>query len=61
MPAIIGMTIASYVLCELAEEPFKPFETDYVKSTSINKVYNELQFDEKKRGVTLKEMVVDME
>ena len=61
MPAIIGMTIASYVLCELAEEPFTPFETDYVKSTAINKVYNELQFDEKKRGVTLKDIPVDME
>ena len=61
MPAIIGMTIASYVLCELADQPYKPFETDYVKSTAINKVYNELLFDEKKRGVLVKDMKIDME
>ena len=40
MPAIIGMTIASYVLCDLAGEPYEPFETDYVKSSSISKLYN---------------------
>lgn len=44
MPAIIGMTIASYVLCDLAGEPYEPFETDYVKSSSIVKLYNELQY-----------------
>ncbi len=45
MPAILGMTIASYVLCELAEEPYKPFDTDYVKSSALNKVYCELLND----------------
>lgn len=40
MPAIMGMAIASYVLCELAGEPYKPFETDYVKNNAMNKVYN---------------------
>ena len=55
------MAIASYVLCDLADEPYKPFETDYVKSTAINKVYNELIFSEKKRGVLPSEMLVDME
>lgn len=45
MPAIIGMAIASYVLCEIAGEPFKPFETDYVKSTAISKLFNELLYD----------------
>ena len=39
MPAIIGMSIASYVLTQLADEPYKPFETDYVKSTAFNKIY----------------------
>jgi hypothetical protein len=32
-----------------------------VKSTTINKLYNELLNDEKKRGVILKDMEVDME
>ena len=54
MPAIIGMSIASYVLCDLAGEPYSPFETDYVKSTAFNKIYNELIFDEKKRAVQAK-------
>lgn len=40
MPAILGMTIASYVLCDLADEPYAPFETDYVKSSAIAKIYN---------------------
>ena len=40
MPAILGMAIASYVLCDLAGEPYKPTETDYVKSSAINKLYN---------------------
>ena len=57
----MGMAIASYVLCDLAGEPYQPFETDYVKSTTINKLYNELINDEKRRGVPLKEMHVDME
>ena len=51
MPAIMGMAIASYVLCELAGEPYEPFETDYVKNNAISKVYNELLYDEKRRGV----------
>jgi tRNA A37 threonylcarbamoyladenosine dehydratase len=25
MPAILGMAIASYVLCDLAGEPYQPF------------------------------------
>jgi len=45
MPAILGMAIASYVLCDLAGEPYQPFETDYVKQTTINKLYNELLND----------------
>jgi len=45
MPAILGMAIASYVLCDLAGEPYKPFETDYIKSTVISKVYSELLND----------------
>lgn len=61
MPAIMGMAIASYVLCDLAGELYQPFETDYVKATTINKLYNELINDEKRRGVPLKEMHVDME
>jgi hypothetical protein len=40
MPAILGMAIASYVLCDLAGEPYQPFETDYVKSTTT--VYRSL-------------------
>lgn len=40
MPAILGMAIASYVLCDLAGEPYEAFETDYVKSSSLNKIYN---------------------
>lgn len=61
MPAIIGMAIASYVLCDLAGEPYQPYETDYVKSTTISKVYNELLNDEKRRGVSVKDLQVDME
>ena len=61
MPAIIGMTIASYVLCDLADEPFKPFETDYVKNNAINKVYNEILYDEKRRGVSIEDMKIDIE
>lgn len=61
MPAILGMTIASYVLCELADEPYQPFETDYVKNNAISKVYNELLYDEKRRGVSIEEMEVDIE
>lgn len=60
MPAILGMSIASYVLCDLAGEPYKPFETDYIKSAALNKIYNELINDERKRGVTVKNMDVDM-
>jgi tRNA A37 threonylcarbamoyladenosine dehydratase len=45
MPAILGMAIASYVLCDLADEPYSPFETDYVKSSALNKLYNELLND----------------
>lgn len=45
MPAILGMAIASYVLCDLAGEPYSPFETDYVKSSALNKLYNELLND----------------
>lgn len=61
MPAILGMTIASYVLCDLAGEPYKPFETDYVKSAALNKLYNELINDERKNGVPVKNLQVDME
>jgi tRNA threonylcarbamoyladenosine dehydratase len=61
MPAILGMAIASYVLCDLAGEPYSPHETDYVKSSAINKLYNELMADERKRGVAAKDLVVDME
>ncbi len=61
MPAILGMTIASYVLCDLAGELYKPYDTDYVKSASLNKVYCELINDEKKRGVIIQDMEVDME
>lgn len=57
----MGMAIASYVLCDLAGEPYQPFQTDYVKSTTINKLYNELLNDEKKRGVSVKELQVDMQ
>jgi hypothetical protein len=45
MPAIVGMAIASYVLCDLAGEPYKPFETDYVKISAVNKIYCELLND----------------
>ena len=60
MPAILGMAIASYVLCDLAGEPYHPFETDYVKSTAISKLHNELINDEKRRGVQVKDLDVDM-
>lgn len=61
MPAILGMAIASYVLCDLAGEPYSPFETDYVKSSALNKLYNELLNDQKRRGVQIKDVPVDME
>ena len=61
MPAIIGMTIASYVLCDLAGEPYEPFETDYVKSSSISKLYNELLYEVKKRGFLPENLKVDIE
>jgi hypothetical protein len=61
MPAILGMTIASYVLCDLAGELYQPFEADYVKSTALNKIYCELINDERKRGVPQRDMEVDME
>ena len=61
MPAILGMAIASYVLCDLAGEPYKPNETDYVKANAISKLYNELLSDERKKGVHIRDMEVDME
>ena len=60
MPAILGMTIASYVLCELAGEPYEPHETDYVKSTAVNRVYCEFINDQKRMGVSLDDMLVDI-
>lgn len=56
MPAIVGMTIASYVLCDLSGDLYKPFETDYVKNSALNKIYCELINDEKKNGVNLKNL-----
>lgn len=51
MPAIMGMAIASYVLCQLAEQPYRPYQTDYVKSTAFNKLFQELANEEKRRGI----------
>ena len=61
MPAILGMTIASYVLCDLAGEPYQPHDTDYIKSSAINKLYNELLTEERRRGTDLKNLAIDME
>lgn len=40
MPALVAYALSSYVLCDIAEQLYKPFTVDEVKQANYAKIYN---------------------
>eukprot|EP01016_Furgasonia_blochmanni_P014419 TRINITY_DN1754_c0_g1_i5.p1 TRINITY_DN1754_c0_g1~~TRINITY_DN1754_c0_g1_i5.p1 ORF type:complete len:395 (-),score=44.79 TRINITY_DN1754_c0_g1_i5:28-1212(-) len=61
MPALMGYSLSSYVLCDLAGQLYKPHNIDEVKANNYNRMYQLLCSFEKKAGVHENDMHFDVE
>ncbi|KAL4485467.1 hypothetical protein ABPG72_008335 [Tetrahymena utriculariae] len=61
MPALVAYSLSSYVLCDLAGQLYKPFLIDEVKQANYAKLFNNLQQEARKIGISYEDLEFDME
>lgn len=61
MPALVGYSIASYALCDIAGHAYEPHVIDETKSNNYQKLYQVLQHREKKAKTPESDLDFDVE